>query len=506
MINGVQVVTSKQERAEIMKAFIHAGPTKSRFENMTFEEVVEFLKRPDVISLCGGAIRSVLETLVETSPTLPVMRRPIAPRVYLACYMIVCKRSNVFANMEGELETALFNAGKPLIDAFELACENIANTAVPEGEIQEDQAYVPPDICALFDAYNEAFVAWKVPDERRLIENITHALERLIHARWLIPSVETEDNPLIREFEVQTARLEAKLVQIGGKKALDAFYARFAGDIFTSWPGEITDVDSLRLTYEIYIDPSYRLPDTFDRHPHARAQRWEQIDTELEREPPSFEAIVGAIADVRKVLREGTSLADADHSEGVADALGKRVPCVDLLRSIASSIASKEPEAREDAAWAPLLQELVDATGDSVAPALIRRCLCFFEERVRVMEVFAANARIARIGKDLSIWGGQIIRMKVKQLLFPQQPTPAGSIVVPGEEELVKVLPKTMRWLETIVESNASADLDTDARVSAYRKGMVALISKPAPADGYPELFVFDEVYAPPPPSPCEGR
>jgi hypothetical protein len=140
-------------------------------------------------------------------------------RVFLTAYVAVYFPTTIFEQF-GPRQRAVMHEGQvllALVEAFIMHYEaNSSFQTLPRGNCLA--------LFAQMQRYTQAFLAWKRPDETRIITRIRHALYAIFFAaRGLQPDL-PQDAQVLREMETQTARLRAKLFQIGGAAAVDSLY------------------------------------------------------------------------------------------------------------------------------------------------------------------------------------------------------------------------------------------------------------------------------------------
>ena len=80
---------------------------------------------------------------------------------------------------------------------------------------------ITSDFATFLFQYLANFKQWNVPDEKKLVNSIEHALMALYQAEHHLPPDEPEDSTFKIEFRTQIERLCSKLLQIGGQEELN---------------------------------------------------------------------------------------------------------------------------------------------------------------------------------------------------------------------------------------------------------------------------------------------
>ena len=365
-----------------------------------------------------------------------ISRRPKDPplvsiRVFLAAYMIAYRPSHVFESMD-ELETALYEASKPLLTAFERLISSMKNYGPP---FIADRAEVFAQMKAfpslLFD-YLNCFKAWKVPDEAKLTKRIQHALTGLYQARRHLPEDEPESSALCEEFRLQIEKLRAKYRQIAGAAELARFdkesryeETKISVDLPTDssagarggsgLPGRMTNE---QLAHELMLDPEFQLLENggavenpaFSRIRASFHQAfWDSLVDDLELSPVCFVRVLRVLAEIRSGIED---LASAVWSSRIVevidlDLIKQQIDngaitwegCVSLIDSVVGVIMrvhapKRDKETTEQ--WNELHGKmLVSDLADH--SRLFCDGLSFLLGRVNVMRIDAANARLRLI-------------------------------------------------------------------------------------------------------------
>lgn len=87
---------------------------------------------------------------------------------------------------------------------------------------------MPPELTLvfpwLFFEYLKQFKEWKIPDKKKLMCHIKHALIELYQGEGHLPAGEPLDSCILIKFSTQINCLLTKLSQIVGPQALEQFY------------------------------------------------------------------------------------------------------------------------------------------------------------------------------------------------------------------------------------------------------------------------------------------
>lgn len=143
------------------------------------------------------------------------------PRLFLPAYAIVLYPDNVFDPAIPESVTNPVNDLKIAAARLTAAVDAILASPTEDFTNLEPVRVFP----LLLITYWRHFRAWKVPDERRLIDRIIHALVELYNAKKTFNTTDPEDVEVMAEYRKQRELVRAKLLQIAGQEALDKFDA-----------------------------------------------------------------------------------------------------------------------------------------------------------------------------------------------------------------------------------------------------------------------------------------
>lgn len=205
--------------------------------------------------------------------------------------MVAFYPSHVFESM-GALEQALFESGRAMLGVFERLLRALLSH---DGCFARVPAALSAQFPRLLAEYMDRFGRWKIPDERKLVCRLKHALVALYSAHRALPADEPFDSPVRVEIRVQIDRLRGKLRQIGGPRVQIEFDLTqglrdnempgvgeerlIAGELMrTVAHGSIcaARASNEQLAHELLIDASFRIQDdgTVETdHPSCRSTR-----------------------------------------------------------------------------------------------------------------------------------------------------------------------------------------------------------------------------------------
>lgn len=272
--------------ARIVQRFKAAKLMSSDIKQLQFDELVIFLRGKKTIKAARDLLHrfhnyAFLVNRHASSNAMPEID-VVNIRVFLAMYMIVIFPSCVFEEM-GELQTALRDSGKRLLDNFERMIQQFSERNCEFFSISANA--VNSLIPLLFD-YMRKFKAWKIPDEVKLTARITRALFCLHYAQeTLPPPVEGVVCPLRNEMDRQIERLRSKLVHIAGHAKLLEFDQRLANGegrentdqaliastrVVPTYHAlnsgiyfSLSKVHNQELAHELLLDPTFQLIDYY---------------------------------------------------------------------------------------------------------------------------------------------------------------------------------------------------------------------------------------------------
>lgn len=381
-------------------------------------------------------------------------------RVFLSAYMVHFGPDFVFETVDGESKKELMEAAWALIESFHRICEELQTKAVQD----VDRALVvdfPPRMVV----YVQKFKAWKIPDEDKLACRIKHALSALYAARDQVCGAEPSNSKLVVEFEAQQERLRFKLLQCAGKGVLKAFdeengrahlpapTAHSAGNdpysttreaskttsknMYSTLPGRMTNE---QLAHELLIDPKFKLDEkggSDQENPvFARIREgfhvafWDSLVDDLRLTPPCYVRVVRVISEVRDGIielasgtKEEASIKSAVNVDAVKTTL-KDVgmqwgPSVALLEGVVDVVKKmqapmRDVETREQ--WIVLRKSFADAEfHEEEQPAAFCRGLEFILDRVNLMRIDCANARLRMIAPVIKLHGPEYERAHMER-------------------------------------------------------------------------------------------
>ena len=459
-----------------------------------FEDLVIFLREKDVIGVSKRCLQRIhyLCTFRHGSPRSHLSPERVNVRVFLAAYMIAYFPAKVFESM-GPLEKTLLKVSQPLIDSIEKIMREISEY----GLFKDVPSAMTEKFTALLFDYLCHFKAWKVPDEKKLVLRIQHALLALYQARAHLPREEPADSKLNIEFETQITRLRSKLVQIAGRPALEKFDRdRLLDAPLDPQPGvemgtEImpSRMSNEELAHEVLIDIKFQLSDSGGlenlvclriRETFHKAF-WDSLGDDLRLSPPCYVRILRVLDEVRLGLLD---LAGTRHQDAIANCLDMElikaradeghytwadsrrliVDVTKVIRLIQAPSRDEETNARFAAA----------TLFTSDPPILLCKGLEFLLDRVQVMRIDAANSRLRMIGPVIRDHGVSYEQGKFNEKLAN------GTIA----------LERTTAWLRRSIASGATCPCDI------HIAAILDLVSSPdlVTAATIPETLRFDRI------------
>ena len=405
-----------------------------KVKSISFEALVVFLREKHIIKVSKDALQRIhilccnrhgtpSKTLADPSS--------INVRVFLAAYMIAYRPTHVFESM-GSLEQALLESAIPLLEAYDKICRSILS----EGCFAKTPSSITANFTTLLFEYLKRFKAWKVPDEEKLAMRLKHALVALYIACDKFPPSEPADSKLRLEFTAQIGRLRSKLQQIAGKDALAKFdEGRLSGSVsidinvganqqppdagagaYAALPGRMSNE---QLAHELLLNPAFQL----DEHGGCSAENpvfhsirdsfhrafWTSLVEDLKLQRPCYTRVMRVIGEVKDGLADlAGSMSDVDMNQTVDIEHIKRqaemglftwANCRGLISAIVEVIKRVQRPRRDtqtNELWAATAKAMENATPDEQPQQLIN-ALEFLLERVNVMRIDAANARLRLI-------------------------------------------------------------------------------------------------------------
>jgi hypothetical protein len=173
-------------------------------KQMPFAQLVTHIRSQPVLQASTAFFRLLVRKTGGLNPNIEMEQANV--RVFLAGYMMMLHPGLVFEQL-GMSEQNVLTAARNMDASI--------NNVVREGGAAGTWAPCKHAV----EVYLPMFQAWKVADEGALYRRMTQAIRALrVHYDFACPEVR-------QEIDLQTARLRAKIVQINGQAALDAFDA-----------------------------------------------------------------------------------------------------------------------------------------------------------------------------------------------------------------------------------------------------------------------------------------
>jgi hypothetical protein len=494
--------------------------TIEHVKSISFEALVVLLRDKPVIAAMKAGLQRMhlLATFRHGSPSKSLAPENVNVRVFLAAYMIAYRPTHVFESM-GTLEQALFESAVPLLNQF----QTMSNTllAAPYKHFQmvpSDQTKDFP--MALFE-YLKRFKAWKVPDEAKLTCRIKNALVALYQAEQHLPPDEPEDSKLKIEFRTQIARLRSKLQQIAGQEALDKFdedrligapvaengaagsSSYSSNGAYAALPGRMTNE---QLAHQLLLDPTFQLDETggcsSDYNPVFSRIResfhrafWDSLVDDLRLPTPCYVRVLRVLGEIRDGIKDLTGareegcIADVLDLDFIKDQVDKGLydfcSATKLVEQVVLIIRRAQAPKRDGETgdkWRAM-QEVIGAATKETEARVMCDCLEFLLNRVNVMRIDAANARLRLIAPVIKDHGIDYERGKFADKL----------------KDGTLTLSRTEAWfLSTMMaEKELTVRARGGCRVSAMKlhaSAVVSLVSRTEPvrAETAPETLLFD--------------
>jgi hypothetical protein len=177
---------------------------------MPFTQLVTHISSQPVLQASTAFFRLLVSKTGGLTPNVEGEQANV--RVFLAAYMVMLHPNHVFEQLgmsEQNLLTASHNMDASLVNVVRECLGGESGVAAGTWAACKHAVEV----------YLPIFRAWRVFDEGALYLRLTRALCALRAHRDLASPEERQ------EIDLQTARLRAKIVQINGQAALDAFDA-----------------------------------------------------------------------------------------------------------------------------------------------------------------------------------------------------------------------------------------------------------------------------------------
>ena len=450
----------------VVNKHLTLGASIEYVKSVTFDTLAARLKERPIIEMAQAALHRIqkLTTIRHGSP-IPCL---VNVRIFLCGFMISYRPTHVFENM-GTLETALIEATTPLLTQFEAICKSILES----GSFRNVPHALTRSFPTALDEFFKRFKAWKIPDERKLTMRIRHALIALYQAQEHLPPDESEDSVVRTEFRTQIQRLRSKLQQIADIGALNAFDEQHrtsattgattssTGTAYGALPGRLSNE---HLAHELLIDPAFQLNDEggcTSENPVFRRIResfhqafWDSLADDLRLLEPCFVRVLRVLGEIRDGInelagsRESGSISEAVDLDFIKQQAEAGLYGWDSFQSLVATVVAiilrvQAPKRDEEtkAKWQDVRQ-LMETTDNQ--PRALCKALEFLLDRVNIMRIDAANARLRMIAPVIKDHGIDYERGKFQDKLRD------GSIT----------LERTTAWIKSAVQAlvNERAD------------------------------------------------
>jgi hypothetical protein len=483
--------------------------TMDRVKRISFPDLVLLLKEKPLVQAAKAALQRIhmQATFIHGAPPNTLLRsESINVKVVLAGYMIAVRPTFVLHTM-GELEQKLFESATILLSRFHQITDAIL---LPEHQGINFAKKVPTEASdkfrsELFD-YLKCFKAWKVPDEARLSHEMRQSIFRMNRQRLLVGVHRPE---VIAEFVVQIANLRAKYIQINGEEMMEQFDEDVRTGRFVFVADERDDATTLtvhmtneELAHAVLLDTTFQLADDGFGLSHGivntyrgirnahHAAFWDAMEADLNGDPPNYGRVLRLLEEVREgitVLNVTSNINEIIDVEFITQRtlIGafNFEDGVNLVMGTTKIIMGMQPDMRkeETADMFEQVKTLMEtANADTQVVALVRG-LEFLLNRVNILRVEAANARIRLIAPVVALHGISYEAGKFRDKVMVQK------TIVPA---------LTMRWISGFQMALApigSGVLPSAMRLDIHARAMVSLISgKESDVVVIPETLAHD--------------
>lgn len=353
-------------------------------------------------------------------------------KIFLAAYMVVTKPETVFGDVH-DLEQAVIDTGKPMIDAFEKAARLLADgTRWKDVDTSES---IPTLLCK----YLRAFKTWKAVDEEKLVKKLQ---ETLAEINKLIEETkqQDQDSEQMRELKMQKKKVEKRLSQLRSTRPVvqrnrsSAAYAIKEDDdgCESEEEQEIekkkkgTGMTNEQLAYELLLDANFKLYDGEDDEVpeenlvHTKLCRvfegtfWNSIVQDLTSTPPSIGSVLGVLSEIRKGIvdlskgdrsaEQIEEIVDVDHirtqllNESL-DLPGCKKLVGDIIQVVVSMHEKMGATKRKEktlSVWSKCKVEMEEAEGKELTHKAVSICeaLKMVLNRIHKMRADAANNKL----------------------------------------------------------------------------------------------------------------
>ena len=429
--------TDQRTDRVLMLDFSLEGVNLDSARAMGFHALVPHLRRPETLSVTKAVV-SRLHMLAVRRHGMEAGITSVNVRVFLSGFMIAVYPEMVFENMPQQpLAQALHDATLPLLHHFERMCRPVSDAA---HDIRNEDGEVTFELCvpeegtrpfqALLRTFLDAFRAWKIPDEERLLTRIRHALLALYQAQAHLPQNGAgADAAVVQEFRAQIERLEGKLAQIGGRDALEAFRRDYEQGVFLLTPPpqpDATEADARRrartldMVHELRFDPDYRL-ESLPLAPNLD-QLYATLEADISAEPPRVVHLLLMLKSIREQIRgiaadfHRSQTEEEENEEALSQELvgPERVTAVsrfacNAMARLLSMQAQQHFETTQPA-W-----EALCAEGEAI-PAVMRR-LRFLLDQTALTRLNISNSHIQLIAPVILGNGADYVRDRVGALI-----------------------------------------------------------------------------------------
>jgi hypothetical protein len=261
---------------------VNYGMTCTIAKTISFAEVCKRLDDPSMVRVMKLILHRICVLTAKGVRDCPGSEKTknVRTKVFLASFKIAFHPTDVFENMT-KREVELKDAAFQLLRVFDTLCLDIVGSK--RGTCLQEMTTNALNFPGVLHRYLEAFETWKLWDEARLTDRITHALTALYEADGHLVATDPDTPRMRTEFRAQIERLRFKLMQIAGTttlKRIDELHTMTPIAIpvnvpvksdnpattlggYSALPRRMTNE---QISYELLMDPSF----TLDEHGSSR--------------------------------------------------------------------------------------------------------------------------------------------------------------------------------------------------------------------------------------------
>ena len=311
---------------QILAAFRLNGAKRSQTAKMTKEDLLEFLRQPDVCETMSKMFGRLFYRCYGLRGTGKIAEPNLNVRAMLSAFVVHHFPDTVRGLPRTSVHTEVENQANRFLDAFEQASGRLVEARGSIASVGRGHA---DEYLQAFEHYIVAFKTWKIHDEtillRQMGKTLREAYEQLARLRTGTVAVQAGvSRPrLERHLEERLQIVRYKYQQVGGEAALRAF-DEVRGAEFepaaSEPPAHVTktELTNTELAHELLLDPAFRMPvsgpvfkddSELDRlEEFCVGMYFDSLTEDMCLEPPTYDRLLRVLGNLRSsVVELGTA-------------------------------------------------------------------------------------------------------------------------------------------------------------------------------------------------------